>query len=362
MEPKSHSVHKVLRGRTLRAAVERVADMVLRATGLLAVVRRLDLNGGQVLRVLTYHRVADWHHDPANGDPGVISATPEAFAEQVRLLARHYEPIGAGDLEASLAGGRALPRRAVLVTFDDGYQDFRTNAWPALKSHAVPAIVFVATAYPDGRRLYWWDELWQMVSHTTVPEMTLAGVGRIGLGSRRGRLTAMSVLRRELRPLPPQSVLERMGEIRRVLGVSVEPAPAVLGWEELRALAKDGVSIASHGRSHASTPSLTEEGIAEEVDGSLEDLKRELGVTVRIFAYPYGHYDHRAANVLKARGFVAAFSTGGGVNLIPFADPYAISRQSVNAGHSFSRVQLGLSGFYPRPIGRLLSILRPRAS
>ncbi len=361
MEHIGYPVCKLFRGRSLRIVVERAADVVLRATGLLAVLRRLDLRNGQVLRVLAYHRVVDWKRDLPDGDPDVVSATPEAFAEQMRLLARHYEPISGFDLEVSLAGIRPLPRRAVLVTFDDGYRDFRTHAWPALMANGVPAVVFVSTAYPDARRLFWWDELWQMVSRSTATKIMLGGTG-VDLRARRGRHAVMAVLRTEMRPMALSMVRQRLDEIRGALGVSVAPTSVVLGWDELRALAKDGATIASHGRAHASMPSLTEQEIAEEIDGSLADLKRELNVTPRIFAYPFGHHDQRTAAILKARGFVAAFSTGYGPSAVPFADPFSISRQSVNAGHSFSRVQLGLSGFYPRPIGRLLSLLRSRVS
>ncbi len=355
--------HTALMVRTrspFRVAVERVADVVIRGSGLLAVLRRLDSLDGHILRVLAYHRVADPFRDPMQGDPGVISATPEAFADQVRLLLRHYVPIGLSDLEALIRRTRPLPRRAVLVTFDDGYRDFLLHAWPVLKEHSVPVVLFVPTAYPDCERLFWWDELWRMFSRSGALSASLPGLGRVDLGTPRVRWAAMASLRREMRFLPPGAVQQRMTELRVALGVVVEATSAVLSWDELRTLSRQGVTIASHGRSHASMPSLTEAEIAEEIDGAQVDMERELGLVARVFAYPFGHFDSRVASVLGSRGFLAAFRAGPGHNAIPLRNPFAIFRHTVNAGHSPSRLQLGLSGLYPKPLTRLSYLLRAR--
>ena len=345
-----------------RVAVERVADVVIRGSGLLGVLRQLDTLNGQILRVLAYHRVADPARDTIQGDPSIISATPETFADQVRLLVQHYVPIGLPDLEALVRGAQPIPRRAVLVTFDDGYRDFLLHAWPVLKKHSVPVVLFVPTAYPGRKRLFWWDELWRMFSRATAPSAFLPGLGRVDLGTPRTRWGAMVHIRKEMRFLPSHAVQQRMTEFRAALGVEVESTSVVLSWEELRTLSREGVTIASHGRSHASMPSLTETEIAEEIDGAQVDMEQELGAVARVFAYPFGHYDARVASVLRGRGFLAAFRTGPGHNAIPLGNPFAIFRHTVNAGHSPSRLQLGLSGLYPKPLTRLSYLLRGRGS
>lgn len=334
-------------------AVERVADLVLRHSGMLGMLRARDLREqAQALRVLCYHRVSDPARDPLEGHPGVISATPQAFAEQIRLVARHYVAIGTEELRACLVEGRALPVGATLVTFDDGYRDFLTHAWPVLKAHRVPAVVFVPTAFPDRAKLFWWDELWQMLSSPANRAVALDGAGRIDLRTPRGRWTALKVLRNELWTKSPAVIEHRMADLRATLGVSVALRSSVLGWDELRALAADGVIIASHGRTHASMPSLTDEELVMEIEGSQADLQRELGEVDKVFAYPFGHYDARAAALLKERGFVAAFGVSFGRWTPSAGDHFALPRQLVNVTHSCSRFQLGLSGIRPRRIFR----------
>jgi len=351
-----------MRGVRIRLVVERVADVVLRHLGVLAMARRLDSRDGHVLRVVVYHRVVDPNADPVNGDPNIISATPEAFAKQMRLLARYYTPIGAADLEASVRGGPPLPPRGVLVTFDDGYRDFATHAWPALKANRVPAILFVPTAYPDRPRLFWWDEVWQMLDRSTRREVSISGIGRVDLQTRQDRLGLMGFLRQHMRPLPPRLLHDLMAELRVALGVTIDPVSAVLTWDELRSLAREGVTIASHGRHHDSMPALSDQEVIEDIEGSQADLHRELGTRASTFSYPFGHYDPRASTALKARGFAVAFATGFGRNPLPFNDVFSMRRQSVNFEHSLSRVQLGLAGLYPTQLLRVSAAARSRGS
>ena len=57
----------------------------------------------------------------------------------------------------------SLPRRAVVVTFDDGYADNCWQALPILERHAVPATFFVTTGYLRETRRFWWDELERLI-------------------------------------------------------------------------------------------------------------------------------------------------------------------------------------------------------
>ena len=72
--------------------------------------------------------------------------TPADFEAQVALVSRDFDAVSLSDVLAALDDARRLPRRAVLVTFDDGYRDFATNAWPILRRASVPATRRCATA------------------------------------------------------------------------------------------------------------------------------------------------------------------------------------------------------------------------
>src|SRR5690349_566299 len=101
------------------------------------------------------------------------TVTPTAFAEQMSYLARAgYEPITVSqDVELSKRGGTSLPARPVVLTFDDGYEDFYAAALPVLRRHGFVATLYVCTAYiggtsqwlrwerEDERTMLSWDQL-----------------------------------------------------------------------------------------------------------------------------------------------------------------------------------------------------------
>ncbi|MFC8004595.1 polysaccharide deacetylase family protein [Streptomyces olivaceus] len=97
--------------------------------------------------VLMYHAVAAGPNDATRA----LSVTPQAFAEQMAAVAdRGRTPIGTAELAAAWRSGRPLPRRPVLITFDDGYAGVHRHALPVLARHGFPATLFVSTGWLRG--------------------------------------------------------------------------------------------------------------------------------------------------------------------------------------------------------------------
>ncbi|MFD8160022.1 polysaccharide deacetylase family protein [Streptomyces malaysiensis] len=94
--------------------------------------------------ILMYHAVA---HAPARATRA-LSVAPGAFAEQMALLGeRGFTPVSCAQLADAWRGGRALPPRPVVVTFDDGYEGVHRHALPVLAHHGFAATLFAATGW-----------------------------------------------------------------------------------------------------------------------------------------------------------------------------------------------------------------------
>ena len=324
-------------------APKRIVSLVTRTSAFAACVNlleRTDRRRGALLRVLTYHRV-----DQPAGHPGMsprlLSATPQDFARQMRYLARNYDVVAMQDVLNLRLQGRPLPARAVLITFDDAYQDFAEHAWPVLRELHLPVTVFVATAYPDQpRRSFWWNRIHQALARTACARLaSAAGTFRLQRGAQ--RIRAFNRLCLHIKSLPHAAAMQFVDEVCDQL--RAPPATEfVLSWDALRRLARQGVTLGAHTQTHPLLHRIPVELVEQEVAGSFADLQREVGGTPPIFAYPGGKFDAAAVERMEQLGIRLAFGTGKTINDLSRPDWLRLRRLHVGSSASDAIFRLRL--------------------
>ncbi|MBA3777958.1 MAG: polysaccharide deacetylase family protein [Chloroflexi bacterium] len=293
-----------------------------------SLLERLDRGRDGVLGVLTYHRVDSPSNEP-DLYPGLISAEPRDFEDQMTLLSLRYRVISLEELLA-VRQGASLPRRAVMVTFDDAYKDFEEQAWPVLARLSLPATLFVPTDFPD--RIdggFWWDRLYAAFRRTGQSKSIIPSLGSASLLNPRERRTAYDRLREHTKTLPHDDAMETVEDTIRTLGVDSTENP-VLTWDALRRLSRAGVTLAAHTQTHPLLTRVPPERAEAEVTGSILDLHREVGITPQAFAYPSGAVDETVASVVKPLA-PAAFTTERGLNDVASMDWSRIRRINVGS-------------------------------
>lgn len=309
--------------RLLREPAAALARMAA-SSRLLDLLERSDVDDRRILRVVTYHRIL------APGDasvyPGVVSTTPEGFASQVRTLASRFRVLSLDEAVSALKGRSSLPPRALLFTFDDAYRDFAEHAWPVLRGHGLPAVLFVPTAYPGRPELpFWWDRLYRAFACARREDPLPSAAGVLRVRTRAERERSFRRVRDRVKELPHREAMEL---VARVCG-ALEPSPAqgeVLDWDELRALASEGVALCAHTRTHPRLDRISPDAVRAEVAGSLADLQRELGGVQPVLAYPGGFYDRTTLRVVRELGIEVAFTTHRGLNDLRSVDPLQLRR------------------------------------
>ncbi|UCC67812.1 MAG: polysaccharide deacetylase family protein [Armatimonadota bacterium] len=197
--------------------------------------------------ILCYHRVAD----DAAGD--ISTVAPAVFREQMGWLQEWgFRIVGLEELVSLLACHEPVPRRSVVLTFDDGYESFYHEASETMRELGYTASVFVPTDYVSGAAS--WEE-------------GLAGSGE-----------------------------------------------KLLSWEQMGELAGAGFSFYPHGVTHRPLTQLTGPDLERELRESREVLEDRLGRPARVFCYPYGDCEARVEQAARAAGYDGACGLTPDVN------------------------------------------------
>jgi peptidoglycan/xylan/chitin deacetylase (PgdA/CDA1 family) len=107
--------------------------------------------------VMTYHTISPSSFEPLN------NVRPESFARQMAYLKRQgYKVLTLAQFVDDIIAGRRHDRKSVVITFDDGYQDNYTAAYPVLKKFGFPATVFVEVDHLGNPGRLTWAQALQM--------------------------------------------------------------------------------------------------------------------------------------------------------------------------------------------------------
>jgi peptidoglycan/xylan/chitin deacetylase (PgdA/CDA1 family) len=259
------------------------------------------------LTIVLFHRVL-----PAP-DP-LLPDEPDRrrFAEILRWLGGTFTVMTLRDAVAALEAG-ALPRRALVITFDDGYADNATEALPELQAAGLPATFFVTTRFMDGG-LMWNDRVIEAVRTWRQRAIGLPGSGlpSVPLDERRcltveRLIGAMKYLDFDRREALASELLAASGNpIKRLM----------MNAAQVRTLADAGMEIAAHTHSHPILARLQPDEARDEIASNKALLEQVTGVPVTSFAYPNGRlgqdYTDVHPRLVEGLGFRCAVTTMAG--------------------------------------------------
>jgi peptidoglycan/xylan/chitin deacetylase (PgdA/CDA1 family) len=315
----------------------------LSGLGLIALLERAAAARGAGLAVFTYHRIAEPSADPFYAP--VISATPEAFREQVNWLRDHFRLVTLSQLIAKLESGSSWSQLTVLLTFDDGYRDNFDVAAPILRECGVPATFFICTSLLESPGLPWWDQVAYIMNMADARRLTLARSRADGappviidLEHMSRSAAIMTVIGLVLEEAIPEKewFLDQLAE---QAGVAVEHhrlgRELFMSWDQLRQLADSGaeLSIGSHTHGHPNLGKLDDASQRDELARSKQLLESHINREVDALAYPFGgvgSYTARTKALAAEAGYRIAFSGRGHINRPGELDRYEMDRLKIS--------------------------------
>jgi peptidoglycan/xylan/chitin deacetylase (PgdA/CDA1 family) len=308
----------------MKRALRSALVSTLFATGLLQLWARLYLRKRAV--VLMYHRVLSPADRRTTWSHPAIVVSRKTFERQMQALRERFSVLSPAEFVGRLNAGRFTPG-SCLVTFDDGWIDTYTEAWPVLKQQGIPALVFLPSAYIGTERVFWQERLgrllWSIRCRATADsafrQRAVPVLDRFDLGS------IMTLDGTDVREQILDLVRARKGNgssdpeapVRALLDLTSDDDAAAgidrfIDWDQAREMAAGGVTFGAHGHTHRLLTTLSAEDSAKEIEASRDLVRERVGSEPLAFCYPNGAWNAAIAGHVEAARFVMAFSTDRG--------------------------------------------------
>jgi peptidoglycan/xylan/chitin deacetylase (PgdA/CDA1 family) len=211
---------------------------------------------GHPLPLLTYHSIDDCR--------SVLSTSPGTFRRQLQFLASQcFHNIRLSEVVQLLHDRLPLPPKRVCLTFDDGYQNVYSEAFPLLQEYGFTATVFLVARY-CGRDNDWPGNL---------------------------------------------EYLDRT---------------QLLSWDHVKEMSNFGIDFGAHTLTHPDLTCIAPRLAEQEIVQSKQEIEDKTGQPLTLFAYPYGRYNSHIREVVRGQ-FLGACTTRLG-NVRSCADPYRLRR------------------------------------
>jgi peptidoglycan/xylan/chitin deacetylase (PgdA/CDA1 family) len=298
---------------------------------------RQTLLGKKEVCVLGLHRVLTKAEQSRSNSLDGMILTDVTFVALLEYLQQRFHVVS---LETFFKGETVETDKSkswCLLTFDDGWRDTYTTAYPWLKKFAMPATVFLATGSIGGRRGFWVEQL-KRASRSSASRATIRSVLKEVVGQDESQVMSLEGIVEWLKRMPAErrhSLLQRLLPSEENCD-GPDEVDSMLTWNQAIEMSRDGIEMGAHTVSHPLLSYENDATVERELRVSKQTLEEKLGKKVRAFAYPNGDWDERVRRWVQQVGYEGAFSTRPGWYR-QGQDPYIIRRILLHEGNVTDR-------------------------
>ncbi len=267
---------------------------LLAASGCLWWAKRRLRRSGAVIPLMFHRVLRDANYRRTQSLPGVM-LREDTFRELVAQVARRYQAV---DLRTSEPGGQNGKLR-VTFTFDDGWIDTYTVAFPIAREHRIPLIVFVCPGLIDEQAPFW-------------PERAVAVIRALRLTEGMEETESSIESLKRATPQKREQYLATLWENAREKGVrplELLGADRTFSWTAIDEMIRAGVAIGSHTQTHQIVTMISPDAVCKEIRESKAAIEHAVPGCCDTFAYPNGNWSPGTRDLLADAGYRLAFTT-----------------------------------------------------
>ena len=228
-------------------------------------------------------------------------------------LKQHYHVIELRDYLDAVRGNKKLPKKALVITFDDGHAS-NYDLLPVLKDQEIPVTIFLCSSIVGTRRHFWFRH--------------------------------SDEVKRQVETLKRQPDQERLNDLKQ-WGFDLQKE-----YDDTQALTKNQINemkgvvdFQSHTCFHPILPQCDDATAKEEIAGSKKQLETDYGLEIDALSYPNGDYSERDIKLAKEAGYQCGVTVDSGYNDL-HTDLFRLRRFSVNDAKSTTELMVKASGLY----------------
>lgn len=297
-------------------------------SGIIYLIRKFSKNNG--ITILAFHKIS-------NDTPIYLglNTSVSSFESQMRYLKRYYNLISLKKATQLIQNGERILDNTVVVTFDDGYKNNYTNAFPIIKKYDIPVTIFLTAGMINSKSTLWYEQIVTIINETVQKTLDFSsfGLGKFIIDipiDKKNTISEIVHYAKGLNKSEQGKLIKFMSDKFKVNVDEVMSYSQMLSWEEINEMKNDGISFGSHGLTHTILSRLTLKEVEYEISESKKILENKLNMQIDTFAYPNGRkedFNKEIISILKNNMFSSACTLIHGSNN---TDLFVLKRKCIN--------------------------------
>jgi peptidoglycan/xylan/chitin deacetylase (PgdA/CDA1 family) len=271
------------------------------------------------------------------------------FEKQMKYLQSTHEIISLEKLIQAVTEKKTLPKKTAIITFDDGYKDNYTEAYPILKKYKIPATIFVTTGHIETDDIFWWNKIGYVLCNTKLKKIELDDFGDISPPLMENMFYSLRMIYKKFKNIPEdrkKKLIDLLIQKSDVIIPKDLGKDLMLTWDNIREMNENGIDFGAHTVTHPILTNLSLDQAKFEIVESKKIIEKKLNKNITAFCYPNGFttdYNSEIIQILKDNGFLCSVTTVPKIVTIK-SDLFELGR--LPTGYDDKSFKFCISGLY----------------